>query len=206
MTEHYFTADPAAPGTLREVEVRLAGRDLRLVSAGGVFSPDHVDTGTGVLLREAPEPPASGHLLDLGCGWGPLALTLALRRPDALVWGLDVNHRALDLLRRNAERCGLSNVRAVTDEQVTDDIRFAAIWSNPPIRVGKTVLHDLLLRWLPRLDHGASAYLVVQKNLGSDSLHRWMQERLGPDGFSVSRLASSKGFRVLEVTAPGPSA
>jgi 16S rRNA (guanine1207-N2)-methyltransferase len=203
VSEHYFTARPGSADDLRPLSVRLAGSDLSLVTAGGVFSPDRVDLGTQVLLREVPDPPADGDLLDLGCGWGPVSLSLALRSPDARVWGVDVNERSLDLLRRNAATAGTSNVRAVRPDDVPDDVRFAAMWSNPPIRVGKAALHEMLLHWLPRLRPGASAYLVVQRNLGSDSLHRWLDETLGPDGYAVTRHASAKGFRVLHVRAPG---
>jgi 16S rRNA G1207 methylase RsmC len=203
VSEHYFTARPGSAEDLRPLSVRLAGTDLELVTAGGVFSPDRVDLGTQVLLREAPEPPADGDLLDLGCGWGPVSLSLALLSPGARVWGVDVNERSLDLLRRNAAAAGVSNVQAVRPDEVPSDVRFTEIWSNPPIRVGKPALHEMLLHWLPRLRPGASAYLVVQRNLGSDSLHKWLEETLGPDGYVVSRHASAKGFRVLHVQAPG---
>lgn len=202
VSEHYFTAEPASAQDLRPLTVHLAGRDLQLVTSGGVFSPDRVDLGTQVLLRAVPHPPASGHLLDVGCGWGPLALTLGLLCPRAAVWAVDVNRRALDLVRRNATATGLTNVTAALPDDVPDDVRFDAIWSNPPIRVGKQVLHALLLHWLPRLAPGGSAYLVVQRHLGSDSLQRWLDDELSPDGFAVSRLASAKGYRVLQVTGP----
>ncbi|AEG44028.1 class I SAM-dependent methyltransferase [Isoptericola variabilis] len=194
--EHYFTAEPASDDERRLVAVRLAGRDVEVEVAPGVFSPGGVDKGTQVLLREVPPPP-SGDLLDLGCGWGPLALTMALEQPHATVWAVDVNTRALDLVRRNAERLGLAGVRAVTPDDVPDDVAFAAIWSNPPIRVGKQALHELLGRWLPRLGSDAAAWLVVQKNLGSDSLARWIESELG---LPTAREASSKGFRILRVT------
>jgi 16S rRNA (guanine1207-N2)-methyltransferase len=197
--DHYFTAAPASAAQQRTMTVQLAGRQVAVQTAAGIFSPDGVDKGTAVLLREAPAPPATGALLDLGCGWGPIALTLALRSPEARVWGVDVNERSLDLLRTTASSLGLGSVRACRPEDVPDDLEFAAIWSNPPIRVGKAVLHDLLLTWLPRLAAGGVAHLVVQKNLGSDSLQRWLTEQLDPQTFSVSRLTSDKGFRILEV-------
>ena len=196
--EHYFSSKPADAGSLRTVPVRLAGRDVEVLTAGGVFSPGHLDLGTRVLLDEVPTPPAEGHLLDLGAGWGPIALTLGLEAPDATVWAVDVNERALDLVRRNARRLGLENVNAVGPDDVPDDVRFAAIWSNPPIRIGKAELHELLRRWLPRLEPGASAWLVVQKNLGADSLQRWLADELG-EGWTVERASTSKGFRVLTV-------
>jgi 16S rRNA (guanine1207-N2)-methyltransferase len=202
--EHYFTARPASPSQRRALRVHLGRRDVEVESAAGIFSPRRVDLGTEVLLRSVPEPPAVGDLLDLGCGWGPIALTLAMAAPGATVWALDVNERALDLTRRNAERLGLANIQAVTPDAVPDPVRFAAIWSNPPIRVGKEALHALLLTWLDRLAPEGEAFLVVQRNLGADSLHRWLEDRArggGSGGGSVARAASAKGYRVLRVTA-----
>jgi len=199
--DHYFTAQPASADERRVLRVRLAGQGIEVETAGGVFSPDHVDTGTRVLLDHAPPPPAAGDLLDLGCGWGPIALTLALTSPDARVWAVDVNERALDLVRRNAERAGATNLTALRPDEVPADVRFAAIWSNPPIRVGKAALHELLRSWLPRLDAGARAQLVISKNLGADSLQRWLADELGPD-LVVERTANAKGFRVLTVSSP----
>lgn len=198
--DHYFTAHPASADERRTLRVHLAGQDVEVETAGGVFSPEHVDLGTEVLLRTVPPAPDAGDLLDLGCGWGPIALSLALTSPDARVWAVDVNERALDLVRRNAERLGLANVVAATPDDVPEDVRLAAIWSNPPIRVGKEALHELLLRWLPRLASGAEAHLVVSKNLGADSLQRWVAEQLG-DAAEVERVATAKGFRVIRVTA-----
>ena len=181
--------------------MRLAGREVDGAHAPGIFSPDGLDKGTAVLLREVPAPPASGNLLDLGCGWGPIALTLAPALPRASVWAVDVNERSLDLAAHQRPLAGpgrRAEPSARTD--MPGDVRFDAIWSNPPIRVGKAALHDLLLTWLPRLDAGGVAYLVVQKNLGSDSLQRWLAQALPADTFTVSRYASDKGFRVLAVT------
>ncbi|MBF0671404.1 MAG: methyltransferase [Salinibacterium sp.] len=196
--EHYFSAEPESELKLRPLTVNLAGLPRTLTTAGGVFSPDRIDVGTQVLLANTPPPPPGGHLLDLGSGWGPIALTMALESPHATVWAVDVNERALDLVRRNAEALGLSNVNAVLPQDVPDDVSFMGIRSNPPIRVGKNVLHDMLLHWLPRLEPATDAWLVVQKNLGSDSLHRWMEGAL-PAGFAVTRAATNKGFRVLRV-------
>jgi len=195
-TDHYFTAQPASDDERRTRTVHLAGRELEVEVASGVFSPGGVDKGTVVLLDRVPSPPPSGNLLDLGCGWGPITISLALEAPHATVWAVDVNERALDLVRRNAERLGLGNVRAALPDDVPDGLTFDLCWSNPPIRVGKQALHDLLNRWLPRLEEGAEAWLVVQKNLGSDSLARWITDTLD---LPVDREASSNGFRVLRV-------
>ena len=197
--DHYFTARPASADERRTLAVRLAGRDLQVTTAPGVFSPGRLDLGTQVLLRTVTDPPQDGDLLDLGCGWGPVALTMALRSPRARVWAVDVNERALDLLTRTARRHDLAGVRPVTPDAVPADVRFAALWSNPPIRIGKPALHALLATWLPRLAPGGAAHLVVQRNLGADPLHRWLEEELA---VPVERVASAKGFRVLRVDAP----
>lgn len=196
--EHYFSQLPASAAQLRPLRVELAGSEYELTTANGIFSPERIDVGTTVLLRNTPPPPPGGQLLDLGCGWGPIALTLALESPRATVWAVDVNERALDVVRRNAETLGLDNVNACRPEDVPADVRFMTIRSNPPIRIGKSQLHDILKLWLPRLEPDSDAWLVVQRNLGSDSLQRWLDGSL-PDGFAVSRHATSKGYRVLRV-------
>ncbi len=194
--EHYFSSTPGSELKLRTIHATLAGASREVVTASGVFSPDRIDTGTQVLLASVPAPPPGGNLLDLGCGWGPIALTLAIESPHATVWAVDVNERALDLVRANAEKMSITNLNAVSPEDVPDDVMFMTIWSNPPIRVGKHELHGLLERWLPRLEYGSDAWLVVQRNLGSDSLHRWMQASF-PEDFSFVRAATNKGYRVL---------
>jgi 16S rRNA G1207 methylase RsmC len=196
--EHYFSATSQSELKTRQITVLLAGAPREVVTANAVFSPQHLDGGTEVLLKNIPEPPKTGTFLDLGCGWGPIALHLALSSPAATVWAVDVNERALDLMRTNASRLGLTNVIAALPQDVPADIRFDTIWSNPPIRVGKEMLHDICLTWLPRLKATASGWLVVQRNLGSDSLHRWLEAEL-PGDFAVTRDTISKGFRVLRV-------
>lgn len=179
------------------VDVVLPGVAFRMETDHGVFSHGHLDTGTSVLLREAPPPALSGDLLDLGCGAGAIALAMASRSPAATVWAVDVNQRALDLTRRNAERNALSNVTVRSPDEVPTEIRFATIWSNPPIRIGKRQLNELLSHWLDRLQPGGEAILVVQKHLGADSLHRWLADQ----GFATERIASHAGFRLLRATA-----
>ncbi len=196
--EQYFAADPQSKDVRRKLHVTLRGNEADVEVSNGVFSGGRLDLGTSVLLRQAPEPPEEGSFLDLGCGWGPIALTLGFESPKSEIWALDVNERALELTKRNAEINGIKNVRTVLAADIPSDTTFDLIWSNPPIRVGKEVLHELLMTWLPRLSNGGAAYLVVQKNLGSDSLIPWLASHLG-DGYEVGKYASSKGFRVIEV-------
>lgn len=189
----YFDEDPTVASEPREVLWALPDGPLRIVSDRGVFGYGVVDSGTKLLLLRAPAPPAAGDLLDLGCGTGAIALTMARRAPEATVWAVDVNRRARELCERNAAANGVENVRVAAPEDVPKDVRFAAIWSNPPIRIGKGALHELLLHWLGRLGPGAEAHLVVQKHLGADSLQRWLAEH----GHPCDRVATGAGFRIL---------
>lgn len=199
MSEHYFSASPAGEFRTAEISVTLAGREFLVETSGGIFSPDHVDAGTEALLRSVASPPESGNLLDIGCGWGPIALTLALESPEAQVYAVDVNERALELTRRNATRLGASNVSVSTPEQVDPEIEFNTIWSNPPIRVGKAELHSIMTTWLPRLTVGGEASLVIAKHLGADSFEKWLRTEFAAT-HQVERADTHKGFRVLTVT------
>lgn len=183
------------------MSLRLKDLTLKLRTDAGVFSGDRVDHGTRVLLSEAPPPPARGELLDLGSGYGPIALALATRAPQARIWAVDTNERALELTRLNTDSAGLENVVACRPEELPAGLEFNAIYSNPPVRIGKAALHELLLTWLARLRTGAAAYLVVQTHLGSDSLARWLAEQ----GFEVQRLASKSSYRVLQVRRYPPA-
>ncbi|OII05399.1 class I SAM-dependent methyltransferase [Curtobacterium sp. MCBA15_008] len=196
--DHYFSASPESDARPRQITVTLAGRTLTLTTAAGVFSPDGLDRGTRVLLGSVPPPASDGALLDVGCGWGPIAITMALQSADAQVWGVDVNERVLGLARANATAAGAGNVSIALPDDVPADLRFRTIWSNPPIRVGKDELHQILLTWLPRLEVDGDAWLVVSKDLGGDSLQRWLRDTLD-DGFHVTRATTDKGFRVLRV-------
>jgi 16S rRNA (guanine1207-N2)-methyltransferase len=202
--EHYFAARPEAASRPATVDLVLPDLHLRLTTDRGMFSPDRIDPGTRVLLETVPPPPAEGNLLDLGCGYGPIALTLASRSPRSRVLGVDVNDRALAVAEQNAQAAHLDNVRFLrADEAEKAADRFDAIWSNPPIRIGKPALHALLTTWLDRLTPIGLAHLVVQKHLGSDSLQRWLTDQ----GWQTRRVASRSSYRVLAVSArPRPNA
>ncbi|MBM7051281.1 MULTISPECIES: class I SAM-dependent methyltransferase [unclassified Rothia (in: high G+C Gram-positive bacteria)] len=197
VNQHYFSSNPDTDFVPKHLKVRLAGAEHTVVTAPGIFSPGGIDKGTAVLLAEVP--PATGkNLLDIGCGWGPIALTMALESTESQVYAVDVNTRSLQLTATNAERLGATNLHASAPEDVDATLEFDLIWSNPPIRVGKDVLHDIMRTWLPRLTVGGEAYLVVQKNLGADTLQKWLFNELG-NQFIVERHTTSKGFRILRV-------
>ena len=199
MSQQYFAERPAARPRPGSVHVVTPDLHLELETDSGMFSPGRLDPGTRLLLETAPHPPATGDLLDLGCGYGPLALVMAARSPGAQVWAVDVNTRALELCAGNAERAGLPNVRCTAPDDPALPGSLRLIWSNPPIRIGKAALHTLLATWLARLDPDGAAYLVVQRNLGSDPLQRWLTE----SGWPAERVASRAGYRVLRVGAAG---
>jgi 16S rRNA (guanine1207-N2)-methyltransferase len=202
VSEQYFTSDPSAAHRRRSVHVLLPDLHLELQTDSGVFSPRRLDPGTRLLLDVVPPPPSDGDLLDLGCGYGPLALVLASRAPGASVWAVDVNTRALRLTCANAARAGFQNVICARPDDQRIPLKLDLIWSNPPVRIGKSGLHKLLASWLSRLAPEGAAFLVVQRNLGSDSLQRWLAD----SGFIAERAAARSGYRVLEVRAPGPQA
>ena len=198
MDDHYFSADPSVAFRRAPVRATVWGHELALVSGSGVFAQGRLDIGTAVLFRET-EPPSGGVLLDLGCGYGVIGCALAVAAPEATVRAVDVNERAVLLANENAKSLGVEDrLVASTPDGVPTDLVFDEIWSNPPIRIGKEALHALLLTWLPRLRPGGRAVLVVGKNLGADSLQRWLTEQ----GYPTTRLASAKGFRVLEARRP----
>lgn len=194
---HYFDEAPATPSATTSIIVNTPGARFEMRTDRGVFSHGRLDAGTAVLLRHAPALPTTGTFLDLGSGAGPIALTMATRSPAASVWAIDTNERARDLTRANAAALGLDQVSVAAPDELPADVRFDIIWSNPPIRVGKAVLHDLLMAWLLRLAPDGHACLVVHKHLGSDSLHRWLTEQ----GFPTARHHSAGGYRLLWVAA-----
>jgi 16S rRNA G1207 methylase RsmC len=196
MDEHYFSADPSVEFRRIPVQMVVWGHKLLMHTGSGVFAHGRLDVGTGVLFREAAPPTRQGGTyLDLGCGYGVIGVALATAVPASTVWAVDVNERAVLLANENAHGHGLADrFTAATPDQVPADVTFDEIWSNPPIRIGKQRLHQLLLRWLPRLSPDGRAVMVVGKNLGGDSLQRW----LGEQGYPTERLGSARGFRVLE--------
>ena len=194
-SSQYFAERPEVASRPGTVQVVLPDLHLSLATDSGMFSPGRLDPGTRLLLDAAPPPPADGDLLDLGCGYGPLAAVLASRAPRARIWAVDVNERAIGLCRQNLAASGLANAWCGPPDDPALPERFQLIWSNPPIRIGKPALHALLARWLGRLAPAGAAYLVVQRNLGSDSLQRWLTE----SGYRASRPAARAGYRVIEV-------
>jgi 16S rRNA (guanine1207-N2)-methyltransferase len=193
--EHYFTADPQVAFKRVPVRTNIWGHWLELTSGSGVFAQGRLDIGTGVLLQDSAPPEQATSVLDLGCGYGVIGLAIAIAVPGCKVTAVDVNERAVLLANENAAELGVSDrFTAATPDGIDPDAVYDEIWSNPPIRIGKDALHELLLTWLPRLAPGGQARMVVGKNLGADSLANWLTEQ----GYPTEKVSSAKGFRVLE--------
>ena len=197
-SDHYFSQEPKSNYQPKQIELSVAGEVFKVNTASGTFSPQQIDVGTSILVDHLELAPQNGNILDLGCGWGPIALNLAKHSPKSKVWAVDINNRSLDLTKLNANALDLHNIQTATPEAVPAEVQFSGIWSNPPIRIGKKQLHELLLAWIPRLEINGIAYLVVQKNLGSDSLQKWLTETLVA-GYEVSRLTSVKTYRIIKI-------
>jgi len=201
-TSHYFDTHAGGLATERRVELFLPDLSLALATSSGVFSADGIDVGTKILLAEGGLPsPTARRIADVGCGYGPIALALATRAAEAHIWAVDTNDRARELTVLNAQRAGLSErITVCSPDQVPGDLVLDEIWSNPPIRIGKPALRELLTLWLNRLGPAGRAMLVVQKHLGADSLVSWMND----EGWSARRVVSRRAYRILEVTRSTP--
>ena len=190
---HYFDQEPISAQLEGAVQLSLPDFSATFVTASNVFSWKKLDTGTKFLLLNVPKPAAPPkNVLDLGCGYGPIAAVMEHRFPDTKIWGIDVNKRAIELAKNNTQN---DETIICTPDEVPKDIMFDLIWSNPPIRIGKKNLKNLLNIWLGRLNVSGSAYLVINKNLGADSIQQWLEN----ESWVTSRLKSLKGYRLLEV-------
>lgn len=193
---HYFDENPNSPSNRQKIEVELGGKSISISTDSGVFSSNGVDKGTQILLKHTAFAVERGEVIDLGSGWGPISIHLALINPKLRIRSVDINSRANQLLQENITNLSLENIECTTLDEIAAD-SIDQIWSNPPIRIGKQSLHELLMQAFSKLKAGGEAFLVVQKHLGSDSLAKWLETE---QGHEVQRLDNSKGFRVLRVT------
>jgi 16S rRNA G1207 methylase RsmC len=197
--DHYFTANPQADLLPKSVSFEVAGETLTLTSSSGTFSSNRLDKGTAVLLQLADSFPAQGNVLDLGCGWGPIGISIAKLRPEVTVTGIDVNQRSVELANQNAKKLGLSNFKALLADELLEETKFDEIWSNPPIRIGKSALHEILEKHLGQLAPGGRAMLVIQKQLGAKSLFEWLEDKY--PGWKIRKARNDRGYWVIEVAS-----
>lgn len=203
MCDHYFSASPSTASRQHTISVTIRGRDFSVAVDDGVFSNNRIDKGTAVFLHKVPEPfvEPGDTVVDLGCGWGPLSLALGVEASQARLIAVDVNERALALTRTNLREAGLRGEVMEADEALRSipDGSVRLLWSNPPIRIGKKAVHSMLESWLAKLSPVGEAFLVVQKNLGADSLAKWISQL----GYDCTKIGSAKGFRILRVAHIG---
>ena len=198
MSEHYYTAYPTSESRTRAFSVQIRGVDLRFHTDSGLFSKAALDEGTRILIEFLPE--LTGHVLDMGCGWGAIGTAIAAAMPQTLVTMTDINERAVSLARTN-----------LTLNHVTADVfcgdgflpvagrAFSAVVMNPPIRAGKEVMYGLFREARSYLIPGGSLYLVIRKKQGADSAFRFLNGVFQ----SVRVMKKSGGYAVIEAaTAP----
>ena len=194
MNDHYYTRTPQSASRPAECSFTYRGIDLVFETDAGVFSRGEVDTGTRLLLEALPEE-MHGEILDLGCGWGVIGISIARKWPGTQVTMADVNTRALDLSRKNAERNRAEVICAESDGmEALADRNFDAVVTNPPIRAGKQVIYKMFADAAQRLKPDGALYLVIRKQQGAESCIRYLETIYA----KVEKLDKSGGFWVLK--------
>ena len=198
MNDHYYTRDPRSESRPVDCEYVYRGERLCFQTDAGVFSKGEVDTGTRLLLEALP-PEMRGEVLDLGCGWGVIGISVARRWPSCRVTLADVNRRALELSRENAKRNGADVVCVESDGmQAFAGKTFDAVVTNPPIRAGKQVIYKMFADAARCLNPGGALYLVIRKQQGAESCLRYLRTLYR----AVDKLDRSGGFWVLRAADP----
>ena len=194
MNDHYYTRVPQSESKPVGCEYTYRGVALTFQTDAGVFSKGEVDTGTRLLLEALPEE-MSGEILDLGCGWGVIGISVAKKWPGTRVTMADVNTRALDLSRENAKRNG-AEVTCVESDGMAElaEKTFDAVVTNPPIRAGKQVIYKMFADAAAQLKPGGALYLVIRKQQGAESCMKYLQTIYD----TVEKLDKSGGFWVIK--------
>ena len=192
MNDHYFTASPESEHRYAETEYAYRGETLRFLTDAGVFSRGEVDFGTDVLLRALPEDMA-GRVLDLGCGWGAVGVSVGKKYPSCSLLMSDVNERALELARKNAAANGVRAEAVQSDGLDRVDGLFDYILTNPPIRAGKQVIYRLFAESALKLAASGALYIVIRKQQGAESALKYLKTIFG----RVETVEKSGGFWVI---------
>ncbi|WP_409296457.1 class I SAM-dependent methyltransferase [Peribacillus sp. SCS-26] len=196
MGDHYFTHNPNAESNPKTWTFTLRGREFRFKTDAGVFSKNEVDFGSRLLIEAfVPNEDVKGRLLDAGCGYGPIGLTVAPDVEDAVVHMIDVNERALMLAKENAALNKIGNVEIYQSDRLlgVKETGFASILTNPPIRAGKRIVHDILEQSFEKLADKGELWVVIQKKQGAPSAMDKMEELFG----NVETVDKKKGYYIL---------
>ena len=193
---HYFDLDPSLASKERTIEYVIDGRVITLVSDNGVFSKDKIDEGSLAFLKVLVPLRLSGRILDLGCGYGPIGLTIAMTSPNARVDLADINSRAVALCERNAKKLGLSQRVTCLQSDIYEKIEgpYDSIVVNPPIRAGKVVTYAMYEGAMQNLIDGGSLFIVIRKAQGAESAARYIESIFG----NIKLLDRAKGYHIYQ--------
>ena len=193
---HYFIDDPSLKSNIRNISFEIDGHNIELSTDNGVFSKSRIDEGSFALLKVIVPLRLSGKILDLGCGYGPIGLTIAITSSAARVDLADINTRALALCRQNASKLGLDQRVTILQSDVYENIEgpYDSIVVNPPIRAGKKVTYAMYDGAFQRLIDGGSLFIVIRKNQGGPSASKYIEDLFG----NVSLLKKEKGYYIYQ--------
>ena len=193
---HYFQDDPTLASKERRLSLDIDGKHLEFLSDNGVFSKDKIDEGTIIFLKVLVPLRLSGKILDLGCGYGPIGLTIAITSPDARVDLADINPRAVALCDKNARILGLSQRVTCLQSDIYEKIEgpYDSIVVNPPIRAGKIVTYAMYEGAKQNLIDGGSLFIVIRKAQGAESAARYIESIFG----NVTLLERHKGYHIYQ--------
>jgi 16S rRNA (guanine1207-N2)-methyltransferase len=196
MTNHYYSQQPEAESNRKSWTFTLRGNSFHFQSDRGVFSKNEVDFGSRLLIETFTKPDQKGDLLDVGCGYGPIGISLAKEFKDLTVDMIDVNERAVELAKVNAEANGVKNVRIIASnlfENVDPSKKYAAVLTNPPIRAGKKVVHEIFEKSFESLLPGGELWVVIQKKQGAPSAIAKLDEMFK----EVVTVKKDKGYFII---------
>ena len=196
MADHYYSQKPDAESSPKIWPYTLKGRNFRFKSDNGVFSKNDIDFGSRLLIETfSLDNEINGDILDAGCGYGPIGLSMAAVYPDRQIEMIDINSRAVELAKENAVLNGIENVRIHESDRLAavSGTDFAAVLTNPPIRAGKKVVHAILAESYDYLALGGSLWVVIQKKQGAPSAKEKMEELFGNAEVAVKE----KGYYIL---------
>ncbi|BCB01978.1 class I SAM-dependent methyltransferase [Bacillus sp. KH172YL63] len=196
MTNHYYSHNPDVESNPQTIDFELRGNAFRFTTDQGVFSKKEVDFGSRVLIEAFQWPEAEGAILDIGCGYGPIGLSLAKEAEERTVHMIDVNERALSLARENAKMNHVQNVSIYQSDRYANVVEkeFAAILTNPPIRAGKETVHSILEQSYDHLKGYGELWVVIQKKQGAPSAMEKMEKLFS----NVEIVTRKKGYYILK--------
>jgi 16S rRNA (guanine1207-N2)-methyltransferase len=196
MSEHYYADQPSSESNPKTWSYELNGYTIKFTSDDGVFSKKEVDFGSKLMLELYSDPAVKGNILDMGCGYGPIGLTVAKQYSDRTVWMVDVNERALSLSKLNAKQNNVGNIK-VLKSYLFDELEnemYASVITNPPIRAGKKVVHQLFEQAYEHILPNGELWVVIQKKQGAPSAIEKLESLFS----EVEVVGKKKGYYIIK--------